>query len=319
MENIWIISLISAFLISAAVTPLLIPFLRRLKFGQTILEDGPKWHAKKQGTPTMGGIAFILAVCAGTFIAVHNEEALFVVIIGVLFGAVGFIDDYIKVVKKRNKGFSAGAKFLCQSVVSLGAALYMYIIFSKSAEFGIKVPFVSFTLPLGIFYVPFVMLVMLSTVNSVNLTDGIDGLASSVSVLCALFFFGAALKMGHGGSAAALAAMIGGVLGFLIYNFFPAKVFMGDTGSLFLGGMLSAAAIRMGLELSLLIAGFVFLSEAMSDIIQVAYFKKTGKRVFKMAPLHHHFELCGWKETKIVGVFSAITAILSAICYLGLK
>lgn len=315
----WIISLAAAFLIAAVFTPILIPFLRKLKFGQTILEDGPKWHAKKQGTPTMGGLSFILATAAGALIISPCEETLFVVILGVCFGAVGFADDYIKVVKKRNKGFSPSAKFLCQTVVSILAAVYMYVTRSGSETFGVKVPFTAFSLPLGAFYIPFVVLVMLATVNSVNLTDGIDGLASSVSAVCGIFFLAGAIKLGFDGVGAAVAAMIGGVLGFLLYNFFPAKVFMGDTGSLFLGGILSAAAIRMGMELSLIIAGFVFLAEAMSDIIQVAYFKKTGKRVFKMAPLHHHFELCGWNETKIVAVFTLVTAILSVICYIGLK
>lgn len=315
----WIIALAVAFVTSAVFTPILIPFLRKLKFGQTILEDGPKWHAKKQGTPTMGGLAFILATALGALIASPCEETLFIVLVGALFGAVGFADDYIKVVKKRNKGFSPSAKFLCQTIVALLSGVYMYIFFSGSEGFGVKIPFTTMSLPLGILYIPFVMLVMLATVNSVNLTDGIDGLASSVTAVCALFFLVSALKLGYDGVAAAAAAVIGGVLGFLLYNFFPAKVFMGDTGSLFLGGILSAVAIRMGMELSLIIAGFVFLAEAASDIIQVAYFKKTGKRVFKMAPLHHHFELCGWKETKIVAVFTIVTAVLSIICFLGLK
>ncbi len=313
------VSLLTAFVITALTVPLLIPFLRRLKFGQTILEDGPKWHAKKQGTPTMGGLAFILAIAAAALVLSPAEETIFVVVVGVLFGAVGFVDDYIKVVKKRNKGFSASAKFLCQTVVSLGAALYMYIKPPVDGEtLGVRVPFTDITLLLGALYIPFVMLVMLATVNSVNLTDGIDGLASSVSAVCALFFTAAAVLLGYGGVAAATAATVGALLGFLLYNFFPAKVFMGDTGSLFLGGILSAAAIRMGMELSLIIAGFVFLAEAASDIIQVAYFKKTGKRVFKMAPLHHHFELCGWKETKIVFVFTLVTLVLSAVCFLGI-
>ncbi len=313
------VSLITAFVITALTVPLLIPFLRRLKFGQTILEDGPKWHAKKQGTPTMGGLGFILAIAVAALVMSPTEETIFVVVVGVLFGAVGFADDYIKVVKKRNKGFSASAKFLCQTVVSLGAALYMYLRPLGAGEtMGVRVPFADITLPLGALYIPFVMLVMLATVNSVNLTDGIDGLASSVSAVCALFFTAAAVLLGYGGVAAATAAAVGALLGFLLYNFFPAKVFMGDTGSLFLGGILSAAAIRMGMELSLMIAGFVFLAEAASDIIQVAYFKKTGKRVFKMAPLHHHFELCGWKETKIVFVFTLVTLVLSAVCFLGI-
>ncbi len=310
-----VISLAVSFLITAVVVPLLIPFLKKLKFGQMILEDGPTWHAKKQGTPTMGGIGFILAFCAASLIVSRSAETLFVVIVGVLFGFVGFIDDYIKVVKKRNKGFGAGAKFLCQSVIALGAAIYMFLQSSQH----VKIPFVEGNFGFGILYIPFVMFVMLATVNSVNLTDGVDGLASSVSAGCGLFFLLAAIKLNYAGVGVAVAAMIGGVLGFLLYNFFPAKVFMGDTGSLFLGGVLSAAAVWMGLEFSLIIAGGIFLSETMSDIIQVAYYKKTKKRIFKMAPLHHHLEMCGWRETKIVGVFTLITLILALVCYIGLK
>ncbi len=313
----WLISLVVAFVICAAVTPILIPFLRKLKFGQTILEDGPSWHAKKQGTPTMGGLSFILAIAVASLIVSPTEETIFVVVLAVLFGAVGFADDYIKVVKKRNKGFSAEAKFLCQTLVSLAAAMYMYLTASGDAM-GVKVPFTNITLDFGVLYIPFVMLVMLATVNSVNLTDGIDGLASSVSAVCALFFTASAITLEFDGVAVVTAACAGALFGFLIYNFFPAKVFMGDTGSLFLGGLLAAAAIRMGMEFSLIIAGFVFLAESASDIIQVTYFKRTGKRVFKMAPLHHHFELCGWKETKIVFVFTLVTAVLCIICYIGL-
>ena len=311
----WIISLVISFEVTAVVTPLLMPFLKKLKFGQMILEDGPTWHAKKQGTPTMGGLAFILALAAASLIVSRSIETLFVVIIGTLFGAVGFVDDYIKVVKKRNKGFSAGAKFLCQTVVALGAAAYMFTVNTHE----VKIPFVAGGFDFGWLYIPFVMFVMLATVNSVNLTDGVDGLASGVSASCGLFFLMAAIKLGYGGVAVVVAAMIGGTLGFLLYNFFPAKVFMGDTGSLFLGGILSAAAVMMGLEFSLIIAGFVFLAETLSVIIQVASFKTTGKRVFKMSPLHHHFEMCGWKETKIVGVFTLVTLVLAAVCYIGLK
>ncbi len=311
----WAISLALSFLITAVVTPLLIPFLRKLKFGQTILEDGPTWHAKKQGTPTMGGIGFILATAVGTLCVNQSKESIFIVLIGVLFGVVGFVDDYIKVVKKRNKGFSAGAKFLCQTIVALGAAIYMFNVSTHK----VRIPFIEGGFDFGLLYIPFVMFVMLATVNSVNLTDGIDGLASSVSFGCAVFFLYAAVKLECTGAMVAVAAMMGGVLGFLLYNFFPAKVFMGDTGSLFLGGILSAVAVTMGLEFFLIIAGFVFLSETMSDIIQVAYYKKTKKRIFKMAPLHHHFEMCGWKETKIVLVFTLVTVILSVVCCFGLR
>ncbi|MGM9552147.1 MAG: phospho-N-acetylmuramoyl-pentapeptide-transferase [Clostridia bacterium] len=310
----WGISLIIAFIITSVVTPLLIPFLRKLKFGQTILEDGPIWHSKKQGTPTMGGLAFILAIAAATLLVSRDKYALYVVVSGLLFGAVGFIDDYIKVVKKRNKGFSAAAKFLCQTLCAVILAIFAFL----EGLTEIRIPFVSGVFNIGVLIIPFTAFVFLATVNSVNLTDGIDGLASSVSCVCALFFMAAAVKLGNGAVSVVLGATIGGLLGFLIYNFFPAKVFMGDTGSLFLGGILSGAAVVLGMEFFLIIAGFVFLSETMSDIIQVSYYKKTKKRIFKMAPLHHHFEMCGWKETKIVGIFTLVTAILCAVCYLGL-
>lgn len=311
----WIISLVISFAITAIVTPLLIPFLKKLKFGQMILEDGPIWHASKQGTPTMGGLAFILATTVASIALCRNEQVLFVVIIGALFGAVGFIDDYIKVVKKRNMGFSAAAKFACQTIVATGAAIYMFFMNSHS----VRIPFIAGEFDFGWLYIPFVMLVMLATVNSVNLTDGVDGLASSVSAACGLFFLVAAIKLGFAGVAVAVAAMIGGTLGFLLYNFFPAKVFMGDTGSLYLGGILSAAAIMMGLEFSLIIAGFVFLFETLSVILQILSLRYRGRRMFEMTPVHHHFEMCGWRETKIVGVFTLVTLILSMICYLGLK
>lgn len=310
----WVISLAIAFLVTAVATPLLIPFLRKLKFGQTILEDGPTWHAKKQGTPTMGGLAFIFAISVATLLVTRSVDAIFVVVSGVLFGIVGFVDDYIKVVKKRNKGFSASAKFLCQTVMAL-----LLAIFAATGSRGIRIPFVEGEFVLWWWlYVPFVAFVFLATVNSVNLTDGVDGLASSVSAVCALFFVAAAVKLGNGAVSVALGATVGGLLGFLIYNFFPAKVFMGDTGSLFLGGILSGAVVALGMEFSLIIAGFVFLSETMSDIIQVTYYKKTKKRIFKMAPLHHHFEMCGWKETKICFVFTLVTVVLSLVCYVGL-
>ncbi len=310
----WVISLVAAFVISAVVTPLLIPFLRRLKFGQMILEDGPTWHAKKQGTPTMGGLAFIFAIAAASLLVTRSGEAIYVLLSGVLFGVVGFIDDYIKVVKKRNKGFSASAKFACQTVMALALGIVAFL----GSDWGVRIPFVSGEFEIGLWIIPFVAFVFLATTNSVNLTDGIDGLASSVSAVCALFFMASATKIGNGAVSVVMASVVGALLGFLIYNFFPAKVFMGDTGSLFLGGILTGASVILGMEFSIIIAGFIFLMEAVSVMIQVTYFKKTKKRFFKMAPLHHHFEMCGWKETKIVGVFTLITLVLCVICYVGL-
>ena len=312
----WIKACIISFIIVAICEPFLIPFLRKLKFGQTILEDGPTWHSNKQGTPTMGGIAFIVSTVAASAIFIRDIKGGAILLCGVLFGLIGFVDDYIKVVKKQNKGFSPSQKFLAQTVVSLLYAVFLYLQFGQTET---RIPFMGESLDLGIFYIPFVMLVLLATTNSANLTDGIDGLAASVGSLVSLFFaLACASIVGASGGSVIAGALTGGLLGFLIYNAYPAKVFMGDTGSLFIGGMIAAVAISAGLELFIIVSAFVFLFEALSVIIQVAVFKKTKKRVFKMAPVHHHFEMCGWKETKVVAIFSLITLILCTICYIAL-
>lgn len=312
----WIKACIISFIITAVFEPVLIPFLRRLKFGQTILEDGPAWHEKKQGTPTMGGIAFILSSVLASLIFVRDLRGGAILLCGVLFGVIGFIDDYIKVVKKRNKGFSAGQKFLAQTIVSLGYAIFLYFAFGQTQT---RIPFTGICLDLGILYIPFVMLVLLATANSSNLTDGLDGLASSVGSIVSLFFAVACSSLaGHVDGGIISGALAGGLLGFLIYNAYPARVFMGDTGSLYIGGLIGAVAISAGLELFIIISAFIFLFEALSVIIQVAVFKKTKKRVFKMAPVHHHFEMCGWKETKVVAVFALVTLLLCVISYLAL-
>lgn len=312
----WIKACIISFIIVAICEPFLIPFLRKLKFGQTILEDGPTWHSNKQGTPTMGGIAFIVSTVAASAIFIRDIKGGAILLCGVLFGLIGFVDDYIKVVKKQNKGFSASQKFLAQTVVSLLYAVFLYLQFGQTET---RIPFMEESLDLGIFYIPFVMVVLLATTNSANLTDGIDGLAASVGSLVSLFFaLACASIVGASDGSVIAGALTGGLLGFLIYNAYPAKVFMGDTGSLFIGGMIAAVAISAGLELFIIVSAFVFLFEALSVIIQVAVFKKTKKRVFKMAPVHHHFEMCGWKETKVVAIFSLITLILCTICYIAL-
>ena len=300
---------------TAIIVPLLIPFLRRLKFGQSILEDGPSWHSQKQGTPTMGGIGMIVPVAlAGVFCA-GSLKGLAVAAGAVLFGLIGFVDDYIKVVKKHNQGFTPGQKFLCQAVVSLAFALFLYF---REGQSETLIPFAGISLNLGLLYIPFAMLVLLATTNSVNLTDGLDGLAASVTVIAAAFFSVACAIRGDLDCSAIMFAVVGACLGFLLYNFYPARIFMGDTGSLFLGGALGCAAAASGLELFLIIGGFVFLFETLSVIIQVTVFKKTGKRVFKMTPIHHHFEMCGFKEPKIVFLFSAVTLLLCTAAYLGL-
>ncbi len=315
MDYMLLISGAIGLVITAVAVPPLIPFLHRLKFGQSILEDGPTWHAKKQGTPTMGGMAMILASAVGGLVSAHSLKAMAVIAGAVLFGLIGFVDDYIKVVKKHNQGFTPVQKFGCQTVVSLAFALFLYFVGGRSSTL---VPFAGIELNMGLLYIPFVMLVLLATTNSVNLTDGLDGLAASVTTAAALFFTVACLVRGETDCAAFMFAVVGACLGFLIYNFYPARIFMGDTGSLFLGGALSCAAAASGLELFLIITGFVFLFETLSVIIQVTVFKKTGKRVFKMTPVHHHFEMCGWKEPAIVFLFTAVTAVLAAVAYLGL-
>lgn len=312
----WIKACVISFIITALCEPILIPFLRKLKFGQTILEEGPSWHQKKQGTPTMGGIVFILSTVIASLIFVHDLRSGAILLCGALFGVIGFIDDYIKVVKKQNKGFSASQKFLAQTVVSLAYALFLYFQFGQTET---RIPFTDISFDLGIFYIPFVMLVLLATTNSSNLTDGLDGLAASIGSIISLFFAVALVTLtGHNDGSVIAGALAGGLLAFLIYNAYPAKVFMGDTGSLFIGGMIAAVAISAGMELFIIISAFVFLFEALSVIIQVAVYKKTKKRVFKMAPVHHHFEKCGWKETKVVALFSMVTLLLCAICYLAL-
>ena len=323
-----------AFAVTAAAGPMFIPWLHKLKFGQEIREEGPAWHQKKSGTPTMGGIMFIAGIAAAviavavvalmnnSFSASSTLKLLIVFAIAALFGAVGFVDDYIKVVKKRNLGLTSLQKLLLQLAMTV-----IYIIISYLMGEGVReiaIPFTSYTLALPMWlYIPFVMFVMVGVVNAVNLTDGLDGLASSVTLVVALFF--AVVGMMSNGAYISMlaAALAGGMLGFLIYNHHPAKVFMGDTGSLFLGGAVVLMAIDTGLEIFLIIAGFVYFTETLSVIIQTSYFKYTkkkygeGRRVFKMTPIHHHFEMCGWNEKKIVAVFSGVTLILCIIAALG--
>ncbi len=321
MINLLIIMAI-AFVVAAVSGLFLIPFLHRLKFGQEIREEGPAWHQKKSGTPTMGGFIFIAAVliaaAVGVFITDLNEYAedtlSLIAMIGVTlgFGAVGFLDDYIKVILKRNLGLRAGQKFSLQFLVSLIFAVW--IVASGLVSTEIIIPFTSIEVELGyIIYIPFIIMVMLAGVNSVNLTDGLDGLAGFVTLFVAIFYLAVSNINGITTVAVFAATLIGGILGFLIYNKYPAKVFMGDTGSLFLGGAISAMAIFMKNPLVLLIVGFVYVAEALSVIIQVAYFKKFGKRIFKMSPIHHHFEMCGWSEVKVVTVFSLVTIALCVI------
>lgn len=329
-----ILSLVLAFAVTAILGPSFIKWLHKLKYGQEIREEGPAWHQKKTGTPTMGGIMFIvgigIAVIVGTIIsAVMGNlnsgviKALILFIVSLGFGVVGFIDDYIKVVKKRNLGLTAIQKFVLQLLFAAAYVVIMYLMGMLRSE--IIIPFVKSTVEIPLWlYIPFVMFVVVGTVNAVNLTDGLDGLASSVTVVTALFFavyaFFRAVEPQIGVSIYSM-AIVGGLLGFLLFNKYPAKVFMGDTGSLFLGGALSLIAADLNMHFYLIIVGFVYFAETLSVILQTSYFKYTkkkygeGRRIFKMTPIHHHFEMSGWKETKIVAVFSAVTLVLCAIAY----
>ncbi len=321
MEILWIGGIV-AFVVAAICGKFLIPLLHRLKFGQEIREEGPSWHEKKSGTPTMGGFIFVIGILiALIFPAIIRGKELDFRAIGILigmtlaYGAIGFIDDYIKVILKRNLGLTASQKFGLQLLVAVG--FVAWAVLSGSIQPTVSIPFTGVVLNFGWFFIPFAVLVIVATVNSVNLTDGLDGLAACVTLVVALFYLLISTLGGVKNTAVALyaATLIGGLLGFLIYNWHPAKVFMGDTGSLALGGAICAMALLLEQPLTLLIVGFVYVMESLSVILQVASFKMTGKRIFKMSPIHHHFEMCEWSEKKIVAVFTLVTAVLSALMF----
>lgn len=311
-------TIIIAFIISLILGPILIPLLRRLKIGQSIREDGPKSHYAKSGTPTMGGIIFLIALIITVVTTGLMSKDLLVLLVATLgFGLIGFIDDYIIVVRKDNLGLTARQKFLAQIIFAVILAIYQSN--ASTAGTSVIIPFSgNQLLDLGNLYIPFVVFVVVGTVNSVNLTDGLDGLASGVSIIVLSFFAIVATMWGLDNISIFSAALIGACLGFLIHNSHPAKVFMGDTGSLALGGAIAGLAIIMNLPLILPIVGGIFFIETLSVIIQVASFKLRGKRVFLMSPLHHHLEHKGWKETKVVLVFWLITLILCVVGYLAI-
>ena len=298
-----------AFLGTVFTGPFIIRWLISLKFGQSILEIGPNWHKNKQGTPTMGGIMFILGIVLASLFCLRDGSGWIALVVALLFGAIGFYDDYIKVAKKRNLGLTSKQKFLLQLIVAIVLTVAAII---KNGT-AILIPFSGAEVDLGWFYVPFILFVILGTENSVNLTDGIDRLATSVTAIVMLFMAGMAWQYMEEGLMGLALFALAGCLGFLVYNHHPAKVFMGDTGSLFLGGLVSACAVLLGQPLLLLLIGFVYFMETLSVILQVTSFKLTKKRIFKMSPIHHHFEMCGWSEKKIVLVFCSVTAILCFI------
>lgn len=307
---------IISFLISVVFCPILIPFLRKLKFGQTEREEGPQSHLKKNGTPTMGGLVILASILLTSLIYIGKfTEILPVLFMTLGFGLIGFLDDYIKVVKKRSLGLTPLQKMAWQFVVT-GVFIYYYFKIA-GLDTSIKIPFVSgdgFVMPTWLFII-FVFIVVLGTVNGVNFTDGLDGLASGVTVIVATFFTIAALSL-NPSMTPITGAVVGSLLGFLLFNTYPARVFMGDTGSLALGGFVSSTALMLHMPLFIVIIGLIYLVEVLSVILQVGYFKLThGKRIFKMAPIHHHFELCGYSETQVVAAFSIVTALL---CLVGI-
>ena len=325
-----LVTLVAAFLLSSVIGVWLIPFLHKLHYGQTILDIGPAWHKSKQGTPTMGGIMFIigsiLACAAGWCTIAFSAQGLvdasshgtFYLVGGFLmalgFGVIGFLDDYIKVVKKRNLGLKAWQKSAAQLLV---AVIYLIAERIFAPNDLLWIPFAG-EFSIGWFYYPLMLFIIIGAVNAVNLTDGVDGLAASVTMVAAMGFMLIAAIQSFTQMDLMAAALAGGCLGFLVWNFHPAKVFMGDTGSMFLGGMVVALAFGLCKPVLLLFIGIVYVVETMSDIIQIGSVKLTGKRVFKMAPIHHHCEMCGWSEVKIVVVFSAVTALGCLIAVLSL-
>ena len=310
--------IVTAFLISAVTGPFIIPFLHRLKVGQTVRNEGPEAHLKKNGTPTMGGIMILFAIVVTSLFYVKNYPKIIPILFLTLgFGMIGFLDDYIKVVLKRSMGLRAWQKLVLQFVVT--GVFAWYLVNYTDVSLAMKIPFwQGHYLDFGIWNIPILFFIVIGTVNGTNFTDGLDGLASSVTVVVAAFFTVVAIGTGSG-IEPVTCAVIGALLGFLLFNVYPAKVFMGDTGSLALGGFVAAAAYMMQMPIFIAIVGFIYLVEVLSVIIQVTYFKLThGKRIFKMAPIHHHFELCGWSETRVVTVFSIVTALLCLIALMGI-
>lgn len=310
-----VLSTLIAFFITLVLSPTMIKYLQKLKFGQFIRDEGPESHLKKSGTPTMGGLIFILSIVIVSLIYMKDyPEILPILFVTLGFGLIGFLDDYIKVVMKRSLGLTPAQKMLGQIVIT--GVFAWYIITKSGNGTSLLVPFTGgMEIDLGIFYVPVLFFVVLGTVNGANFTDGLDGLASSVTVLIATFFTVAAIGLGVTGILPITCATIGALLGFLVFNVYPARVFMGDTGSLALGGFVVSTAYVLKMPFFIPIVAFIYLAEVLSVIIQVTYYKKTKKRIFKMAPIHHHFELSGWPETKVVAIFSIVTAIL---CLIGL-
>ena len=329
-----ITAVIVAVLLASVITAVggfwLLPMLRRLHFGQTILEIGPKWHQGKQGTPTMGGLMFIIGIPIAVVVAylfmhastvgdpmsaIMRARMFYGLVLALLFGAIGFLDDYLKVVKKQNEGLTEKQKMALQ--ILFGAVYLLLLHISGTQSTMVTIPYIG-TYDFGVFYYVFAMFAIIALSNAVNFTDGLDGLLSSVTLVLSIGYLIFCYLLGMGEMGIMAGALGGGCIGFLFWNHYPAKVFMGDTGSLFMSGMVIALAFGTGLPFFVVLFGIIYVIEIGSVVLQRCYFKLThGKRIFKMAPLHHHFEKCGWSEVKIVGVFASITVVFCILAYLG--
>ncbi len=314
-----LLPVVISFFIAVLIGPKIIELLRRLKAGQTEREEGLESHQKKTGTPTMGGIIFLIpVVIIGIFYGRTHKEVIPVLILTIGFGIIGFLDDYIKVVRKHNLGLRAWQKILGQFIVAVLFALYVENF--TDISLAMKVPFTSIVLDFGFWNIPILFFIALGTANGTNFTDGVDGLCASVTAVVAAFFAVAGMHYGATGAEVMSSAMVGALLGYLVYNVYPGKVMMGDTGSLAIGGFVTGIAYVMQMPIFIVIVGFIYALEVVSVILQVSYFKLThGKRIFRMAPIHHHFEKGGWSETKVVNVFTTITILVCLIAYAGLR
>ena len=317
MSSNVIIPIFISFIISVILGPFVIPFLRKLKVGQTERVEGVQAHLKKAGTPTMGGVIFLVSIIITSLFYVKDYPKIIpVLLLTIGFGIIGFIDDYLKVVLRRSDGLLPKQKMLLQIIVT--AIFAFYVIKIANVPLTLLIPFSGGKYwDIGWVAIPLMFVAIIGTVNGTNFTDGLDGLATSVTVIVAAFFTAVAVGT-KSGLEPITSIVVGALLGFLLYNVYPAKIFMGDTGSLALGGFVSGVAYMLQMPLFIIIVGLIYLVEVLSVIIQVTYFKKTGgKRIFKMAPIHHHFELCGWSETRVVAVFTIITVMLCLLAYMG--
>jgi hypothetical protein len=323
MINDTLFAILISFIICVILCPIFIPILHNLKFGQNVREDGPQSHLKKSGTPTMGGIMIIIAtLISGLVFAKKYPLSIPVIIFMLVFGIIGFLDDFLKIKKKKSDGLLPWQKLILQLIAT--GIFAMYLLRNQNISTDMLIPFTGGLkdgrlLKLGILFVPAVFFIVLGTDNGVNFTDGLDGLCSSVTIVVAGFFAVVSIRENIA-ITPVIGAIIGALMGFLVYNVHPAKVFMGDTGSLAIGGFIASLALIMQMPLFIVIVGFIYLIEVVSVMIQVTYFKRTGgKRFFKMAPIHHHYEILGFSETRIVAIFSIITFLLSVIAYIGLS